>query len=139
MEIAGEKGKIIVNGRDITLYRYSVPVSKFTHQSKNMWASLDVKKENVKLDKDVSVGHKEILRNFAAAILKKEKLIAPGHEGINAVEFFNACILSGRKNKPVKIPVNRSEYSSLMKSLVKASKIKKTARVQRVTDPKFAK
>ncbi|MBN1445808.1 MAG: Gfo/Idh/MocA family oxidoreductase [Candidatus Omnitrophica bacterium] len=138
MEIVGDKGKVIANGTDITLYRYSVPVSKFTHQSKVMWASLDVKEEKVKLDKDVP-GHKEIMRNFAMAIHKKEKLISPGQEGLNAVEFFNACILSGAKNKPVKIPVNRSEYNSLMKGLIKTSKVKKNVRVQRVTDPKHAK
>ncbi len=138
MEIAGEKGKIVVNGTDITLYTYSIPVSKFTHQSKNMWASLDVKEEKVKLDKDVNAGHKEIVRNFAMAILKKEKLISPGQEGLNAVEFFNACILSGMKNKAVKVPVNRNEYNSLMKKLIKTSKVKKTVKAQRVTDPKFA-
>jgi len=138
MEIAGEKGKIVVSGTDITLYTYSVPVSKFTHQSKGMWSSLDVKEEKVKLDKDV-LGHREIMRNFAMAIHKKEKLISPGQEGLNAVEFFNACILSGMKNKAVKIPVNRNEYNSLMKNLVKNSKAKKNVKVQRVTDPKHAR
>ncbi len=73
------------------------------------------------------------------AILKKEKLVSPGQEGLNAVEFFNACILSGMKNKAVKIPVNRNEYNSLMKRLIKTSKVKKNVRVQRVTDPKHAR
>jgi hypothetical protein len=43
------------------------------------------------------------------------------------------------KNKAVKIPVNRNEYNSLMKNLVKNSKAKKNVKVQRVTDPKHVK
>jgi predicted dehydrogenase len=138
MEIAGDKGKIVVNGTDVTLYKYSVPVSRFTHQSKKMWASLDVKEEKVKID-TAAVGHMEIMKNFTRAILKGEKLISPGAEGLDSVEFLNACILSSKKNKVVKIPVNRKEYNGLMKSLVKTSKVKKAVKVQRVTDPKFAK
>jgi predicted dehydrogenase len=138
MEIAGDKGKIIVNGTDVTLCKYSVPVSKFTHQSKKMWASLDVKEEKVKVGTGVT-GHKEIMKNFARAIMKGEKLISPGAEGLNSVEFLNACILSSMKKKPVKVPVNRKEYNILMKRLVNASKVKKAVKVQRVTDPKFAK
>lgn len=139
MEVVGDKGKLVVSGTDVTLYKYSVPVSKFTHAASNMWASLDVKEEKVKIDADVAAGHSEVIRNFAGAITMGEKLVSPGAEGLNSVEFLNACILSSRKNKPVKIPVNRKEYDGLMSGLVKTSKVKKAVKVQRVTDPKFAK
>lgn len=139
MELAGEKGKIIVNGTDITLYRYDMPVSEFTCKAENMWASLGVKEEKIELDTNVPVGHGEIIRNFAGAILKNEELISPGEEGLKSVEFINACILSSKTNKPVKIPVNRKDYDTLMKKLIAKSKVKKAVKVQRMTDPKFAK
>ncbi|MCM8777934.1 MAG: Gfo/Idh/MocA family oxidoreductase, partial [Candidatus Omnitrophica bacterium] len=139
MDIAGEKGKIIVNGTSITLYKYNMPVSKFTYKAKNMWESLEVKEEKIELDTNVPVGHGEIIKNFARTILKKENLISPGEEGIKSVEFINACILSGKTGKPVKIPLNRKEYDNLMKQLIAKSKVKKAVKVQRVTDPKFAK
>jgi len=56
-----------------------------------------------------------------------------------SVEFINACILSAKTNKPVKLPVNRKLYDTLMKKLIAKSKVKKAVKVQRVTDPKFAK
>ncbi len=139
MEVVGDKGKIVVNGNDVTLYKYSVPVSKFTHQTKNMWASLDVKEEKVKIPVDVAAGHSAVLKNFAAAISKGEKLVSPGVEGLDSVEFLNACILSSKKKKTVKIPVNRKEYDTMMKGLVKTSKIKKAVKVKRETDPAHAK
>ncbi|MCM8776951.1 MAG: Gfo/Idh/MocA family oxidoreductase [Candidatus Omnitrophica bacterium] len=139
MDIAGEKGKIIVNGTSITLYKYNMPVSKFTYKAKSMWKSLEVKEEKIELDTNVPVGHGEIIKNFARTILKEENLISPGEEGIKSVEFINACILSGKTGKPVKIPLNRKEYDNLMKQLIAKSKVKKAVKVQRVTDPKFAK
>lgn len=60
---------------------------------------------------------KEIIRNFCRSILFKEELIAPGEEGIWSVEFINALILSGKKNKPVDIPVNRKEYEEFLEGL----------------------
>jgi hypothetical protein len=58
---------------------------------------------------------------------------------LNSVEFINACILSGKKNKVVEIPVDRKEYDNLMEELKKTSKPKKVVKVQRVTDPNIAK
>ncbi len=139
MEIVGDKGKIVVSGKEVTLYRYSVPISKFTHQSKGMWASLDIKEEKVKIKVDVASSHSEVIRNFAGAIRKGEKLVSPGIEGLASVEFLNACILSSKKNKAVKVPVNRKEYDTMIGKLVKTSKVKKAVKVQRVTDPAHVK
>ena len=142
MEIAGDKGKIIINGKDrMTLYRYESPVTKFTREAKDAWASLKVKAEKKKFafESNVATGHVEMIKNFAAAIAGKKELFADGKDGLNAVEFINACILSGRKKKQVDIPVDRKEYDLLIEKLKKTSKPKKHVRVQRITDPKFAK
>jgi len=82
-------------------------------------------------------GHKEIIRNFCHSILFGEKLIAPGEEGIWTVEFFNALILSGKKNEPVDIPVNRGEYEDFLQSLKNISGEKKVKKIKRVTDPRY--
>jgi len=84
--------------------RYDIPISEFTYKAENMWASLDVKEERVELDTNVPTGHSEIIGNFARAILKNGKLISPVEEGLKSVEFINACILSAKTNKPVKLP-----------------------------------
>ncbi|MCX8082386.1 MAG: Gfo/Idh/MocA family oxidoreductase, partial [bacterium] len=139
MEIAGDKGKIIVNGKDITLYRYDIPVSKFTYKAKDMWASLPVREEKIDTGADIPAGHDSIIKNFARAILKKEKLFIPGEEGLKSIEFINACILSGKTGKPVNIPVNRKEYDRLIRKLVAMSRVKNVCNVQRLPDPRFLK
>jgi len=99
-----------------------------------MWDKMVVTHESVELVPDID---KTIMENFRDAILKGEKRLTPGEKGINAVEFFNACIMSAKLDKPVNIPVPRKEYDELMEELKKTSKEKTGVKEQRVTDPKL--
>lgn len=101
-----------------------------------MWVAPEVKEEKLELP-GCETGHKEIIQNFCRSILFKEELIAPGEEGIWTVEFFNALILSGKKNKSVDIPVDRAEYEELLESLKKTSREKKVKKIERITDPRI--
>jgi len=132
-EFAGDKGKLVIREKEMTLYRYSFPVSRYTLKATKMWDNMEVKKEVVDPAPALS---KSIMENFRDAILKGEKLFAPGEDGINAVEFFNACILSSNTGKEVKIPVPRKKYDELMEKLKKTSKKKRNVKIQRMTDPK---
>ncbi|MCM8777935.1 MAG: Gfo/Idh/MocA family oxidoreductase [Candidatus Omnitrophica bacterium] len=139
IEIAGEKGKLIIDGYKIKLYRYNAPVSVFTRKAKKMWESIEAKEEVYQFESNASTGQKEIIKNFAQAILNKEKLFATGLDGLNTIEFINACILSGQKGKTVEIPVKRKEYDRLMENLKKLSKPKKNVKIQIETDPRLLK
>ena len=135
MEISGDKGKLVYQNGLLKLYSLKSPIPEFTFSSGEMWASPEVIEEELELPQ-CETGHKEIIRNFCRSILFGEKLIAPGEEGIWTVEFFNALILSGKKNEPVDIPVNRGEYEDLLQSLKKISRDKKVKKIKRVTDPR---
>ena len=136
MEISGDKGKLVYQNGLLKLYSLKSPIPEFTFSSGEMWASPEVIEEELELPQ-CETGHKEIIRNFCRSILFGEKLIAPGEEGIWTVEFFNALILSGKKNEPVDIPVNRGEYEDLLQSLKKISRQKKVKKIKRVTDPRY--
>jgi hypothetical protein len=105
----------------------------------SMWGSLKYTEEKIEISSNIQTGHSAIIRNFARAILYGEELIVKGEEGLNSVEFINACILSGKRNKEVEIPVDRKEYDQLMEELKKSSKPKKVVKEERITDPAFAK
>jgi len=139
MEIAGDKGKLVINSRKVTLYRYNSPVSEFTRKADNMWATISSAEEKFEFENNFSTAQVEMMKNFAAAILRGERLYASAKDGLNVVEFFNACILSGMKKKAVDIPVGRAEYDELMHELKRKSKPKKRVRIQRVTDPRLAR
>ena len=136
MEISGDKGKLLYQDGSLKFYSFKSSISEFTFSSKDMWASPEVVEEKLELPQ-CETGHKEIMRNFCRSILFKEELITPGEEGIWSVEFINALILSGKKDKPVDIPVNREEYEELLESLKKTSQGKKVKKIKRVTDPRL--
>jgi predicted dehydrogenase len=139
LELAGDKGKLVLEGGKLRLYKFSQPVSEFSVSSEDMWASPEVKEEEVALPSDIAVGHSVIIENFARAIAHGEPLIAPGEDGLKSVEFINALILSGRKGKRVEIPVNRKEYDGFIEEMKKTSKPKEVVNVKRITDPRASK
>jgi len=134
MEICGDNGKMVYQGGLLKLYSLKTSIPEFTFSAKEMWASPEVVEEKLELPQ-CETGHKEIIRNFCRSILFKEKLIASGEQGIWSVEFINALILSGKKGKPVDIPVDREEYAELLNGLKKISRERKIKKVQRITDP----
>lgn len=63
----------------------------------------------------------EMHRNFIAAILENEPLIAPAREGIWSVELANAMLMSGLQRRPIDLPMDRPAYETLLAELVRRS------------------
>ena len=138
IEISGDSGKLVYQDNSLKFYSFHPSIPEFTFSTKDMWASPQIVEEKLDLP-SCETGHKEIIRNFCRAILYGEELIAPGEEGLWTVEFINAPILSGKKDKPVDIPVNREEYEELLESLRRSSQEKKVKETKRITDPQHLK
>lgn len=128
LEIAGERGKVVLENDTLTFIRNEVPANKFIKTSKELFATPDI--WNIIIPVKGNGGqHAEILQNFVNAILKGEKLIAPAEEGIHSVELGNAILYSSMTAKPVEMPLNSRAYEKMLKELIRKSKfIKKTAK-----------
>lgn len=63
--------------------------------------------------------HIDVLINFTGAILRGEKLIAPGQEGIKAVEIANAMFLSDWLGRAVELPVDGDLFYEKLKERIK--------------------
>ena len=137
IEICGENGKLMLDGSSLKLWELDRGVGDYSRNSENMWGG--PKATEVPVEFENSGGnHGDITRNFARAILHDEPLIAPGEEGLNAVEMINGVILSGKREKTVSVPVDRAAYDALLEELKASSQEKTRIKEQRVTDPKFA-
>ena len=71
-------------------------------------------REIVDFDHHGTHGHEFVISNFADAILRDERLIAPAHEGLNSVALNNAIILSAHKGAPVELPLDGAEFVALL-------------------------
>ncbi len=136
MEISGDNGKMVLQNNSLRLYSLKTSISEFTFSTKEMWASPEVVEEKLELPQ-CETGHRTIIQNFCRSILFREELLAPGEQAIWSVEFINALILSGKKDKPVDIPINRQEYEDLLIGLKKTSRQKTVKEAKRITDPQF--
>ncbi len=136
IEICGDKGKLMLQGSTIRVWQNKQPIREHSRTAKEMWGSPG--SEEIQLDIPPGDGkHQEITRNFCRAILYGEPLIAPGKEGIWAVELINALIMAGKTGKPVDLPLNRAKYERLLAGLRAQSTGKATVEVIRETDPHF--
>lgn len=51
-----------------------------------------------------------MLRNFAAAIQKREPLIAPGSDGVNTLTLVNGAYLSAWEGRRLTLPIDGKRY-----------------------------
>ncbi|MDQ2732181.1 MAG: Gfo/Idh/MocA family oxidoreductase, partial [Armatimonadota bacterium] len=137
IEISGDRGKLVVRDGKATYRKVDGSIREYTETSKDMWGSPKTSEVPVEI-LPREEGHGAITRNFARSILYGEPLIAPGEEGLNAIEMINGMILASKSGRPVPVPVDRAEYDALMQKLQSQSQEKAKVQEQRVTDPKFA-
>jgi len=138
IEVCGDRGKVMIQGSSLKVWENKQPIKEHVRGAKEMWGSPGA--EEVKFDMPEGGGsHQDITRSFCRAIISGEPLIAPGVEGLWAVELINALILSGHTGKEVSLPVDRRKYDRLLAGLKRGSQEKGAVTGVRETDPHYVK
>ena len=134
LEIAAENG--------LLLYDSAEPFIRWYRNAKSVSAAIA---ENAGFEKPATTEqhlevtgsggqHAEVLRNFAAAIVSGEALIAPAAQGVHSVELANAMLLSGWTGKAVTLPISARGYARQLKARVENSAVKTQVREAVVED-----
>ncbi|MGC9522353.1 MAG: Gfo/Idh/MocA family protein [Anaerolineae bacterium] len=124
LEIAGDQGKLVMEGDSITYTRNEIPATEFLQTSRASFAKPPV--WNVEIPVEGHGGqHAAILENFANAILHGEPLLAPAEEGIHSVELANAMLYSSLKGRPIDLPLDSTAYEEELKRLIATSSFEK--------------
>jgi hypothetical protein len=100
------------------------PISAFNARNRSQFGKPEVWKCEV-LSSDHAEQHVGILNNFANAVLRGGKLLAPGEEGINGLTISNAIHLSTWTNDWVDLPIDEDLYHEKLTERVKTSTIVK--------------
>lgn len=133
LEIAGDMGRMIVEGGKIYFTRNEVPASEFLRTSKQGFARPPIWNVEVPVTGPAG-GHKVITQNFVDAILHGVPLIAPAPEGIKSVEIANAMLYSAWTDTTVELPLDSAAYESALKERIATSRYVKKSVVQRDED-----
>jgi predicted dehydrogenase len=117
LEVACDRGRIVVEDGKIRFDRTPGLVSDFTENSADPWAKPEVWRADVPASGD-DLGQKGMLENFVQAVLGKAELVAPGAEGINSLMLANAMVYSGYVGEPVDLPLDPKAYEGLLRQFV---------------------
>lgn len=131
LEIVGDKGTIISDGHrgeGLTFLRAETPVSEFTKNSSERFASVPTAEVNIKPAKVDGSEHERVTLNFIQTILaggSQDDLVAAGTEMIHGLELGNAMLMSGLTNRPVDLPTDRPAFGRLIENMKEKSTFKK--------------
>ena len=115
----------IFDKTDFSYYKNAKDSLEHSNTSPYAFARPEITEIDVEIEGE-NLQHKGILMNFTNAILGKEKLIAPGLEGINGVELMDAIQFSGWNNgEQVTLPVDEEAYLKVLTEKRKISRYKK--------------
>jgi len=121
LEIAAERGRVVIDQTGITYTRNVVPTAEFSRTSSSMFGKPETWDVSIPVSGEGGQ-HNEILQNFVDAILDGTKVIAPASEGLHSVELANAILLSAITGKTVDLPLNGRIYERRLKQLIANSK-----------------
>lgn len=135
LEIHGDNGKIIItDSKCVTVKKMDKPEDVWNHELdfRQMLALVKGQtqqklytEETFECPENWDQQHIDVLINFTNAIAKGEELIAPGAEGIKAVEIANAMFLSDWLGHAVMIPVDDDLFYEKLQEKVQEEKNRK--------------
>ena len=127
LEILGTKGKLVcTNGMKLEITYSKQDEREFNRTYKNGFGTPGSKKAASYIN-PVSGQHVTILNNFANAVLGKEKLFVHGSEGLNGVQFMDACLLSEWLKKEVTLPIDDDLYYNELEKRSAGRSLRETA------------
>jgi predicted dehydrogenase len=131
-EIAGTKGKLVLEDDKLKFTRNEVDMFEFNRTSKSGFAKPEVWRVEIPFD-NAPNAHADLMRNFVNAILDGEPLIAPGAEGIHSVELANVMLYSSLLGQTVDLPMDSAAYERRLNELIAGSTLEKKV-VETTTD-----
>jgi predicted dehydrogenase len=133
LEIMADRGRLVFENGKITFDKAEESVSEFLKTTKK---SFDTPKiETIEIETDGKGGnHRNIIENFADAVLNGAELIARGEEGIHSVELANSFLYSALKDETVNLPLDSAKFADTLNELIKNSTFEKAEEVKPTDD-----
>nr|WP_066307895.1 Gfo/Idh/MocA family oxidoreductase [Bacillus sp. FJAT-29814] len=119
-EIAGHRGKVVVENNALTFYQLAQSEREFNATYKGGFGKPEYNRIDVPVDGD-NPGHVGIIQNWIHAIVQGTPLLAPGEDGLHSVEIANAIYLSSWMNQSVDFPVNADLYYEKLQEKIRQS------------------
>jgi predicted dehydrogenase len=112
-EIAGDLGRIVLEGERIILTRNAASAARVRKTSREPMAKPAARRTTIR-SPHVEELHQVLTRNFVDAIRTGAPLIAPAEQGLRSLELANAMIYSSFTGRTAELPLNARAYRSFL-------------------------
>ncbi|MGA8656480.1 MAG: Gfo/Idh/MocA family oxidoreductase [Chthoniobacterales bacterium] len=133
LEVAAEKGKVVIENDEFLFTRNEVPMSEFSRTDPGRFSAPATWDIRIPIQGH-GPQHNGILANFVAAILDGAPLIAPAREGIFSLELANSFLLSSLEKRSLQLPIDGIAFEQRLKQLIASSNLKEPKVVEEATD-----
>ncbi|MFJ5624015.1 Gfo/Idh/MocA family protein [Peribacillus loiseleuriae] len=123
-EVVGDRGKIVVENEELIFYQLTQSEREFNTSFTGGFGKPEYRKINIPV-KGENANHSSIIQNWIDAIVKGSPLLAPGEEGVKAVEITNAIYLSSWLNQPIELPIDVDFYYEKLQEKINHSTFEK--------------
>ncbi len=123
LEITGTKGKIVCEKGELIFDKLEVDEREWCVTCEDGFHKPPMQTVNVETDGE-NIQHPAVLNAFAANILRGEKLVADGREGINGLMLANAMFLSSWTDATVSLPIDEQKFYDMLMEKCKTSRHK---------------
>ncbi|RLL41334.1 gfo/Idh/MocA family oxidoreductase [Oceanobacillus piezotolerans] len=123
-EVVGDLGKIVVENEELTFYRLKQSEREFNRLYKDGFGKPEYQKIDIPV-KSENANHANIIQNWIDSIMTGSPLLAPGGEGVKALEISNAIYLSSWLNQTVELPVDPDYYYEKLQEKISTSTFEK--------------
>lgn len=114
LELSGTKGKVVIENGALKHYRLEKDERELCFESKTGFINDKIDCTEI-IQEGPESGHLGILQNFTDAILKGEKLLAPGIEGVHGLSISNAAYLSDWTDQWIELPIEDEKFYLMLK------------------------
>ncbi len=114
LEIAGDRGKIVVEDGRLNFWRTVISEREFNRTYRGGHGSPEVWRVEVPIH-GKETGHCGITQNWVEAIASAEPLIAPGGQGLRGLSMSNAMHLSAWTDAWVDLPFDEDRFETLLR------------------------
>ncbi|MBR4173205.1 MAG: Gfo/Idh/MocA family oxidoreductase [Clostridia bacterium] len=129
LEIACDMGKVVVENNRLIFNRNVISEREHNRVNTRPFAAPECWKCEIPVDFSGGKQHVGILQNFTDALIKGEKLLAPGEEGILGLTISNAIHLSGWTGETVDVKnFSDQKFYDILQEKIKNSTIVKENR-----------
>lgn len=134
LEIAGTKGRVVMENNRITFTRNEVDSLEWSRTAQVGFSKPDTWNIDIPFS-DAAGQHATLMQNFVAAILDGAPLIAPGSDGLHSVELANAMVYSSLTGQTLDMPLDAAAWEKKLQQLIAESR--HTKEVREVTTEDF--